>query len=278
MFEDLLIALTEKSKVNISVNDSDYEQDGLLYCGKCHTPKQCVVEMPFGKVKPNILCKCEEEKINAAEEERKRREFDERVIRLRKQAFPEREMSTWTFARDDMTNGKLSKAMINYVDKFDSFRKNGKGLILYGKVGTGKTFAACEVANALIDRGYSCFVTNLSRIVNTMQGMYDGKQDYLDSLNAYTLLVIDDLGAERGTEYMQEMVFNIIDSRYRSGLPMIITSNLTIDELKNPKDQMSQRIYDRVLERCFPIEVNGASRRRQIIRDEYAGMKEMLGL
>ena len=104
--------------------------------------------------------------------------------------------------------------------------------------------------------------------------------DFIDSLNRYDLLVIDDLGVERDSAsgYMQEMVFNIVDSRYRSGLPFIVTTNLTADQLKNPADIRYQRIYDRILERCFPVEVTGASRRRKALKETHADVKAMLGL
>ena len=97
-------------------------------------------------------------------------------------------------------------------------------------------------------------------------------------MNRYTLLIIDDLGAERSTEFAQEQVFNIIDARYRSGKPMIITTNLTAEEIKNPQEVGYARIYDRILERCFPIAVMGESRRRQEVKDSFADIKEKLGL
>ena len=75
-------------------------------------------------------------------------------------------------------------------------------------------------------------------------------------------MIIDDLGIERNSEYAREQVFSIIDSRYRSQLPMIVTTNLSLKKLKNPEDMARARIYDRVLERCMPIRVNG-----QNIRD-----------
>ena len=150
--------------------------------------------------------------------------------------------------------------------------------MLYGDVGTGKTFGACEVANALLDAGYRVMVTNFARLINIIQGTFEGRQEYIDSLNNYHLLVIDDLGVERQTEFMREMVYSIIDARYRAGLPMIITTNLGIDEIKKPADVANSRIYDRIIERCFPIEVSGGSRRRKKVRDEYADMKQLLGL
>ena len=70
------------------------------------------------------------------------------------------------------------------------------------------------------------------------------------------LLIIDDLGMERNSEFVREQVFSVIDSRYRSQLPMIVTTNLSLEELKDPTDLPRTRIYDRVMERCMPICVN----------------------
>ena len=68
------------------------------------------------------------------------------------------------------------------------------------------------------------------------------------------LLIIDDFGMERGTEYGLEQVYNVIDSRYRSGKPLIVTTNLTLDSLQNPQDTAHARIYDRLLEMCpYPL-------------------------
>lgn len=263
---------------NIPKEEEDYVQDGLLHCGKCHTPKQCEVVL-FGQVrKPMCLCKCANEKREREIAEQKHRELVLQAERYRKMGFPESDMQNWNFANDDMSNARLTQAMHNYVDNFKDMLKDGKGLLLHGTVGTGKTYAACEVANALIDKGYPVLVTNFARLTNTLQGMFDGKQEYIDSLNRFAMLVIDDLGAERKSEFMQEMVYNIIDSRYRSGLPMIVTTNLAMDEIKSTESIGNARIYDRVLERCFPIEVTGASKRRKAVRESYADMKDLLGL
>lgn len=274
----LMAGMEQRAAASIKAEQGDFILDGLLHCGKCKTPKQCRVEI-FGEIRtPMCLCKCEVERKEREEEERQRQDFMRKIKEYRKMGFPESDMEHWTFANDDMTNEKITKAMQNYVDNFGELRKTGKGLLLYGSVGTGKTYAACEVANALIDKGYPVLVTNFARLTNTLQGMFEGKQTYIDSLNRFELLVIDDLGAERKSEYMQEMVYNIIDSRYRAGLPLIITTNLTIEEIKKPNDIGNTRIYDRIIERCFPLEVTGGSRRRKAVRDGYEDMKKLLGL
>ena len=71
------------------------------------------------------------------------------------------------------------------------------------------------------------------------------------------LLIIDDFGMERGTEYGLEQVYNVIDSRYRSRKPLIVTTNLTLEELQHPEDTAHARIYDRLLEMCSPSALLG---------------------
>ncbi len=271
-------ALEARASQAIKAEEGDYiGDDGLLYCHKCNTRKQTEV-MLFGSIRrPMCMCKCMAAKRAAEENEYKRREFEEKVKEMRRMGFPEAEMRNWTFANDDLTNEQITKAAQRYVENFSELRKSGKGLLLYGNTGTGKTYTACEIANALIDQGYPVLVTNFARILNTLQGTFE-KQEYIDNFQSYQLLVIDDLGIERDTAYAKEQVFNIIDSRYRSGLPMIITTNLTMEKIKNPEDIENRRIYDRILERCFPIEVGGSSRRRKAVRDDYDAMKNLLGL
>lgn len=277
-FEQIIDGVIEQCNANIPTNEEDYtDSEGFLVCGKCHTRKQTEVNI-LGKIqRPKCLCKCQTEKRDREAAEWKQKQFALKVQDLRRMGFPESDMQQWTFANDDMTNEKLTTAMQKYVENFSEFKKQGKGLLLHGTVGTGKTYAACEVANALVDKGYPVMVTNFARLINTLQGTFE-KQDYIDSLNRFVLLVIDDLGIERDTPFAKEQVYNIIDSRYRAGLPMIITTNLSMDKIKNPDDIENKRIYDRILERCHPIEVTGGSRRRKAVRESYSEMKEILGL
>lgn len=273
-------SIIRQGEIHIRINEGDYinDSDGLLYCGKCHTAKQTRVQL-FGIIRhPMCLCKCEAEKQAREEEERKRQEFESKVKELRKIGFPDSEMQKWNFANDDLSNEQITKAMQRYADHFAELRKSGKGLLLYGPIGTGKTYAACEVANALIDKGYSVLVTNFSRILNALQGTFE-KQDYIDRLNRFQLLIVDDLGIERSnSEFAKEQIYNVIDSRYRACLPMIITTNLSIEKIKNPDSIENSRIYDRIIERCFPIQVNGRNRRRKAVCENYDDLKAMLGI
>ena len=278
MISEFIDGLERRAAENIKAEQGDYIVDGLLYCGKCQTPKQCRVTILDRERTPMCLCKCESEKLAKEEEERKRIEFEKRVKELRKIGFPESDMQNLTFANDDRPNEKISIVARNYVDNFSKMKADGKGLLLFGTVGTGKTYAAACIANALIDKGYSVLMTNFARIANTVQGLFEGKQDYYDSLNRFPLLILDDLSAERKTEYMQEIVFNVIDSRYRAGLPMIVTTNLSSEELKKPADISYQRTYSRLLEMCIPVKVEGKDRRREKLKDSFEEYKNILGI
>lgn len=269
-------AMVDAISANVQKPASEYMgADGFLHCSVCKAQTQTRVVVEALGINKVVRCVCDCVVKQQAEEEMRRRqeEFD----RKRRICFAETNMAGWTFENDDRKNEKLSDAMQKYADNFGKYRKECKGLLLHGTVGTGKTYFAACIANRLIDNGYDVLMTNFARLANQIQGSYE-KQKVIDDLNEYHLVVIDDLGAERTSEYMQEMVFNIIDSRYRSGLPFIITTNLPMEEIKKPQNRSSARIYDRILQRCFPVEVSGSSRRRQEVKDTYLDMKNELGL
>jgi DNA replication protein DnaC len=260
-----------------TVPQSDKEyigEDGLLHCLICKRNVQTEVEFLGKKKIVRCICDCRKKEIDAFNE----REKQDNIARQRNVCFSESEMKKWNFNNDDRRNAELSDAMLKYVKNFEDFKKEGTGLLLYGDVGTGKTFYAACIANSLIDKGHSVLMTNFAKLTNTLQGMFEGKQNYIDNLNKYKLLIIDDLGIERKTEYMQEQVFNIIDSRYRTGLPFIITTNLNLVDISNTTDIAYSRIYDRILERCFPVKISGTSRRKDEFSKNYKSVKEKLGL
>lgn len=85
------------------------------------------------------------------------------------------------------------------------------------------------------------------------------------------------IGMERDTNYALEQVYNIIDSRYRSKRPLIITTNLTLDEIRHPQDVAHARIYDRVLEMCVPVSCFGTSIRKDTAQEKLNNLKSLIG-
>lgn len=259
--------------------EGDYKgPDGLIYCGCCKTAKQVIIEVNGVKMTPFCMCKCEAEKYEKEKAEDKARALREQIERNRQAGFPEAHMQKWTFDKDDRANAKISDICHRYVENFPKMKAKGKGLMFLGGFGTGKTFLAACIANALLDEGFSVLMTNFPRLVNTLFGMREGKQEYIDSLNKYSLLIIDDLGVERQSEYVAEVVQNIIDSRYRAGLPLIITSNLSQKDFTETQDIAKSRLYSRIAEMCLPLVVNGVDRRKANSAASDSELAELLGL
>ena len=115
------------------------------------------------------------------------------------------------------------------------------------------------------------------RILNELNGSFSGRNDIGDRLCRYPLLIIDDFGIERGTEYALEQIYNIVDSRYRSQKPLIVTTNLTLDEIRHPQDTAHARIYDRLLEMCIPVSCIGVSFRKENAQEKLKRMKLLIG-
>lgn len=207
--------------------------------------------------KPNIISDQEYDEMMRRQQEIERAEL---VERYRDNCFADKRLKESTFETDDRAHPGLSARAQDYAKRFNESARNGRGLLLYGTVGTGKTFMAACIANAVIEQGFSCKMTTFSRISNELQATWE-KQAYINKLMRYDLLIIDDLAAERDTEYMREVVFTIIDERSRSGKPLIITSNLTGYELTHPGDTTKSRIYSRLFEMCDLFKVEGKDRR-----------------
>ena len=149
------------------------------------------------------------------------------------------------------------------------------GYLFWGPVGTGKSYLASCIANALLEQEVTVKMTNFNTILNDLFAVED-KTEYIRSLNGYELLIIDDLGVERNSEYALENIFSVIDWRYRSGRPLITTTNLPLVQLKQETKIGKKRIYDRILERCIPVKIDGVSRREAMANDNMQTMKNIL--
>lgn len=268
---DIIEQLSEATKRS---DPTDYLKDGLYYCFKCNTPKQTRVNIYGAERIVNCMCKCRMDAIDAQQ----KKDHAQRIANNRKEAFKKCGSGEWTFENDNGSNPEITEAMRKYVSDFSEMRDKGLGLLLYGSTGTGKSFAACEVANALIDKGYKVKVGNMGQLVGEMGKYREDQISFIDELSDYVLLVIDDFGVERDTPFMLESMYNIINGRILSQLPMIITTNLSAEQLKKEEDINFRRTYSRIIEYCHPICVKGDDKRVQIAKSRYGEMKDKLGI
>ena len=240
----------------------DYtDTEGFLCCGKCYTRKECDVDAFGSKQRVSCACKCKLEELEREKAAKKKAAFDQRIATLQREGITDKAYLNHTLAADDGRNQKISNVCQKYLDSWEEMAADNIGILFYGGVGTGKSFYACCIANALLHKLSAVCVTNLPQLINKLQD-FDQKQNVMDKLQKYDLLVIDDLGVERDTSYSLEQVYNIIDTRSRAGKPLIVTTNLTIEDLQHPASIGYARIYDRILEMCpIRLKLIGESRR-----------------
>ena len=253
-------------------------EDGLLYCGKCRQPKEAYFaegKTLFGRDRHPKECDCkraDREKREAADREQKHRE---EVGRLKRMGFTNPAMQEWTFENDNGKCPQMDKAHF-YVAHWEDMEAENIGYLLWGKVGAGKSYFAGCIANALMEREISVCMTNFALILNDLAASYKDRNEYIDHLCRFPLLILDDFGMERGTEYGLEQVYNVVDSRYRSNKPMIVTTNLTLEELQNPEDTPHARIYDRLLEMCSPVCFTGENFRKATAQEKMERLKTLM--
>lgn len=267
----------QQAQKNQTVAPDDYKdpKTGLLMCGKCHTPKQYHFKnAAFDLGLVPVMCDCQRAAHDAEQQQRKDAERELLTARRKAACFGANDRkAAYTFEADDRQNTTATSAAQGYVRHFSEMREKGRGLFFIGPCGTGKTFLACCIANALLDKGYTVKVSTFADIANRLQGTFD-KESIYDELNAVDLLILDDLNAERDTSFMQEIVFTVIDNRCAAQRPLIVTSNITPAEFANPDTIERRRVFSRLQEVCIPVEVNGKDRRRETmmksIRDDLA--------
>ncbi len=270
----------EQSVSSIPENTEDYYgEDGLLYCGKCHTPREAFFAKGIalmGKNKHPIECSCQRIERTKQEALINQQKHSDLVRRLKAEGLSDPAMLNWTFENDNGRSPQMHHAH-RYVEQWQTMRSENLGLLLWGGVGTGKSFLAGCIANALMEQEVPVCMTNFAHVLNELNNSFSGRNEVADRLCRYPLLIIDDFGMERGTEYALEQIYNIIDSRYRSRKPLIVTTNLTLDEIRHPQDTAHARIYDRLLEMCIPVSCIGVSFRKENAQEKLERLKLLIG-
>ena len=223
------------------------------------------------------FCRCDREK----EEKEKQSQRQLEQERLRKKCFISQNQINYTFENaDELTDETVVNKARNYVKHFEEMRKDNIGLILYGNVGSGKTYIACCIANAIItEYSYNVKMKNFSQILNDLQkgGFTLDRNEYIDQITDATLLILVDFGIERNTDYALELIYNVINARYLKEKPTIITTNINFSDLeKEQSDKMLGRIYSRKIEMCLPLKKVGRDRRKLILKDKMNKAKLLL--
>lgn len=259
--------------------------DGFLHCSQCGEATEIEIHFPTmdgnggtRKKRVHRMCSCESAERDAREKRLQFEEEQRNIDRLRRLSLMDERLRHVSFANYQVTeeNRKAFGIAKRYVDNFNKMYTSGQGILFWGNVGTGKSYTAAAIANELLARMQSVIMTSFIKLLDEMGVTDSDDSAYISRLNQAKLLIIDDLGAERGTDYALEKVYDIIDSRYRSGKPAIFTTNLEFAQMKNCTDIRYNRIYDRIFEMCYPVKTDGLSWRKKEAAARFADTKKIL--
>ncbi len=267
----------------IKMDEGDYiGEDGLLHCGKCKGKKQTRLPASdftgWKELVVRCICNCQAEENQRRKEIEEQKRAIERIERLKNSSLIDnklRDVRLNSFQKNQ-DNQKVYIIAQKYIEQFEEMCKKSQGILLWGTVGTGKSFTAACIANELMARSIPVIMTSFVKILQNIQGQPEEEKVFMNRLNDAQLLIIDDLGTERNTDYALEKVYNIVDSRYRSGKPLILTTNMTVKEMQENMDIRYKRIYDRIFEMCFPVRVPGRSWRENEAAKRFDEMKKFM--
>lgn len=228
-------------------------------------PNKCNCEKAKGyweKYEENMKLINEEIK-NFKETELRRNEINYLIKRSNLgRRFTDRTFDTFRKTKDNEI--PFNKAF-EYVTNFAEYENKGKGLIFIGQVGTGKTHLSAAIANYLMfEETIPVKFGNVTTLLGEIKNSYSNSKEVSEGelihlLSNVRLLIIDDLGKEKCTEWSNNIIYTIINNRYENYKPVIVTTNLSIKELEN---QIGEASVSRLIEMCNGIKMDGMDFRK----------------
>ena len=195
----------------------------------------------------------------------------------RRRAFGLDCMCDWDFAHDNGQNPPLTEVGKNYVTHYKLMKENGMGIMYFGAIGSGKSYAAAQITNALTDAGYDCLFTSFRKILTDLGTLSnEGKQDYLNRLFKKDLIVFDECGGEGVSTYYDQIILHIISECYRRRIPMLVTTCYHRDSLVKTGSSMRLLALSRLWQRCCCMQVNTPASRRHVTQDQLTREEELL--
>ena len=185
-----------------------------------------------------------------------------KALKLKEHANLGARFSERTFANFDKRYAPTAYEQCRiYADRDDLFESDKNGLMIIGSVGTGKTHLAASIANYMVERGVPTQFGTYIDFLEAIRQEYDaeGKREKLSRIKNTMMLVIDDLGKEKRTEWTQQTLYDVINYRYEHRLPIVITSNMEPDAMKA---HVGDAVYSRLYEMCGAVIMNGKDYRR----------------
>jgi len=281
----LQYSLTEVKALKLEYSQEPPPSVSCLFCGKTIEPVGQLHPFEYRIFLWNVpQCNCKEvlkpvtaeETLQEAIKGLKKQQAENRqkqIVNLVHQSkigerFRNRSFENFTITPGNKSAYEVSK---DYAENFETFKKIGEGLMFYGAIGTGKTHLASAIGNYLLKEGVSVVMGTLISLLEKIKQSWneEGKEkEIIDLYENCDLLIIDDLGKERASEWVIERLFSIVNERYERLRPVIITTNYNEEALKQRiscgnNTSTAEAIVSRLFETCKGVGIKEKDWRRK---------------
>lgn len=271
------------------LTEKRYKMDYCQFCGKkLEIIGLVMTNTPFEKhwISQNRYEKCDckdaqnywgevDKREKKQLEKQKEWEYQQKLDQLIKNSNLGERYRTRTFENYQVNefNKKAYETCLRYANKFNEIKKEGSGIFLLGSCGVGKTHLAAAITHELIKQDHRPIFGTLINLLDRIRSTYnnskseDKEAKILNSYYTSSLLIIDDLGKEKLTEWSLQRLYEILNTRYENKMPVIITSNYTIEKLRekltvNDNYETAESIISRIYEMCQGLKVGGDDYRK----------------
>ena len=258
----------------IPYDDEYYDEEGHIRCSTCHTRRRNADHLVI-----RCLCQRDEYEKQQIEEFRQKQEHIRKLNMLndlREASLLGQRYSNCTFENTDIVNEQFKNVLTrcrNYCNISDEALKNGYGIYIFGKCGTGKTHLTACMCNELINQYQKCIFTDISNITRAIMATFNNNsiQDAATVIRKFIdvdFLFIDDIGVnnfkkDSGDNFTQDKLAEIINERYSLRKPTIFTSNYSPKQLIEERG-IKERTVDRIVEMSSVIlQLEGSSYRHK---------------
>lgn len=261
-----------------SMNSTSFPSDH--YCPICKelVPQKQVNFLGVMKwVQPR--CNCEvrqkEKELRESEELMRKREIESRFsISNLGERFNQ---CTFEAFKARMGASEVSERVLVYADHFEA--RNASSVVIWGNPGNGKSHLAAAAAKRIKERGNIVVFQSVPELLGRIKSTFDAsnketERQVMYALTECDLLVLDDIGAENVTGWVLDVLFRIIDGRYRSMKPIFYTTNHRPQELA---EKVGPRIFDRILETSIILENKASSYRMEQAKARMERMRTDAG-
>lgn len=240
-------------------NEVYFDESGLPCCKTCKTPRYCKIEHDgIVKIFPT-LCECRQKEREEQEKQARIEKAKQEFLSRQNFSMMGKKYLDVRFSNVVITenNSSVYEKLKNYVKHSDVMLKENIGLYIYGDNSSGKTHATTCLCNELLEKGYRCMFTNLATIKNQLFDKKHGMSmdEIIHRFTSCSFLIFDDVGKEFiGREYdsstckwLEEVLFELLNTRANANLPTIFSSNYSIQELRDCLT-MDKAIVERINE------------------------------